>query len=108
MEISNGVNLKNLIKKIVPAFLLDSYHYSLAAIGAFLYWFPSKKLTVIGVTGTSGKSTVVELAVKVFEEALRQSQGKQFKVASLSSIKFKIGNKEWENRLKISPARKRQ
>ncbi len=96
------MNQKNLIKKIIPTFLLDSYHYSLAAIGAFLYWFPSKKLTVIGITGTSGKSTVVELTAKVFEEALRQSQGKQFKVASLSSIKFKIGEKEWENRLKMT------
>ncbi len=99
------MNLKNLIKKIVPTFLLNSYHYSLAAIGAFLYWFPSRlrqgfggqarKLTVIGITGTSGKSTVVELTARIFEEA-------GHKVASLSSIKFKIGNKEWENKLKMT------
>ena len=87
--------MKKLIKKIVPVFLLDSYHYSLAAIGAFLYGFPSRKLTVIGITGTSGKSTVVELTARILEEA-------GFKTASLSSIKFKIGKKERENRLKMT------
>jgi len=96
------MRLKSLIKKIIPDFLLSSYHYFLSWIGAFLYWFPSKKLIVIGVTGTSGKSTVVELCADIFQEAFQQSQGKQFKVASMSSIKFKIGDKEWENKLKMT------
>ncbi len=89
------MRLKSLIKKIIPDFLLSSYHYFISWIGAFLYGFPSKKLTVIGVTGTSGKSTVVELCADIFQEA-------RFKTASLSSIKFKIGDKEWENKLKMT------
>lgn len=87
--------LKGLIKKLIPSFLLNFYHYSLAAMGAFFYGFPSRRLTVIGITGTSGKSTVVELSSSILEEA-------GFKVASLSSIKFKIGDKERENRLKMT------
>ncbi len=87
--------MKSLIKKFIPSFLLDFYHYLLSAIGAFLYGFPSKKLTVIGITGTSGKSTVVELTTRILEEA-------GLKAASLSSIKFKIGEKEWENKLKMT------
>lgn len=87
--------LKSLIKKIIPDFLLSSYHYFLSWIGAFFYGFPSRKLTVIGVTGTSGKTTIVELAVNIFQEA-------GFKTASMSSIKFKIGDKEWENKLKMT------
>ena len=93
MKISNGV--KNLVKKLIPDFLLSFYHYCLALTGAFLYGFPSRKLTVIGITGTSGKSTVVELSSKILQEA-------GFKVASLSSIKFKIKEKEWENKLKMT------
>ena len=96
------MRLKSLIKKIIPLFLLEFYHYSLAGIGAFLYGFPSRKLTVIGVTGTSGKTTIVELCANIFQEAFRQAQGKQFKVASISSIKFKIGDREWENKLKMT------
>ncbi|MDP2910223.1 MAG: UDP-N-acetylmuramoyl-L-alanyl-D-glutamate--2,6-diaminopimelate ligase [bacterium] len=86
---------KGLIKKIIPKFLLSFYHYCLALIGAFFYGFPSKKLVVIGVTGTSGKSTVVEFSALILETA-------GFKVASLSSLKFKIKDKEWENKLKMT------
>ena len=87
--------MKNLIKKFIPSFLLDFYHYSLAAIGALLYCFPSRKMVVVGITGTSGKSTVVEITAKILEEA-------GYKTASLSSIKFKIGDKESENKLKMT------
>lgn len=87
--------MKELIKKFIPLFILSWYHFGLAALGAIIYRFPSKKLIVIGVTGTNGKSTVVDLTTKILEEA-------GHKVASLSSIKFKIGNKEWKNTLKMT------
>ncbi len=57
--------------------------------------FLQKKLKVIGVTGTNGKSTVVHLTTKILEEA-------GYKVASLSSINFKIGEKVWSNKLKMT------
>jgi len=60
-----------------------------------MYGFPSRKLTVIGVTGTNGKTTVVNLTTGILEEA-------GFKVASLSSVMFKIGGKERENTLKMT------
>ncbi len=87
--------MKETAKKIIPSFLLGFYHYLLALMGALFYRFPSEKLTVVGVTGTNGKSTVVDFISRIFEEA-------GFKTASLSSIKFKIGEKEEENRLKMT------
>jgi len=87
--------MKDLIKKFIPDFLLNWYHFLLAFLGAVLYKFPSRKLKVIGITGTNGKSTVVILTTKILEEA-------NYKVASLSSIKFKIGDKEWPNTLKMT------
>jgi len=87
--------MKEILKKFIPDFLLSWYHFGLAFLGAVLYRFPSKKVKVIGVTGTNGKSTVVEMASKILGEA-------GFKVASLSSIKFKIGNREWPNTLKMT------
>jgi len=89
------MNWKSQIKKIIPLFFLDIYHYLLSLLGALLYGFPSLKLTVIGVTGTSGKSTVVELIARILQE-------NGLNVASLSSIKFKIKEKEWENKLKMT------
>ncbi len=76
-----------LVKKI--------YHFYLPLFGAVFYKFPSRKLIVIGVTGTNGKTTVVSMITDILEEA-------GFKVASSSSIKFKIGQKERINKLKMT------
>ncbi len=89
------MGFKNLIKKIIPQFLISFYHFFLVLFGAILYQFPSRKLKVIGVTGTNGKSTIAELTAKILEET-------GHKVASLSSIKFKIINKEWPNELRMT------
>jgi len=87
--------MKALIKKLIPRFLLNWYHFLLVFLGALIYKFPSKKLIVIGVTGTNGKSTVVHLVAEILEKS-------GFKTASISSIRFKIGEKEWPNRLKMT------
>jgi len=89
------MTIKSLIRKLIPNFLLNIYHYKLALLAAILFWFPSKGLTVIGVTGTSGKSTTVDFITRILEESGQ-------KVASLSSIRFKIAKKEWKNELKMT------
>ena len=93
--------IKKIIKKIVPKFLIGWYHYVLAFLGALVYGFPSRKITVIGVTGTHGKTTVVNLATAILE-------GVGYKVAATSSIKFRIAGQEEENKLKMTmPGRAR-
>jgi UDP-N-acetylmuramoyl-L-alanyl-D-glutamate--2,6-diaminopimelate ligase len=85
----------NLLRKIVPQFLINWYHFVLSFLGAFFYGFPSRKLVVIGITGTNGKSTVVDLITRILEESGE-------KVCSLSSIRFKVGEKEQINDLKMT------
>ena len=53
--------IKNFLRSLAPEFFINYYHLLLAFAGAFLYGFPSKKLKIIGVTGTNGKYTVVEI-----------------------------------------------
>lgn len=84
-----------IIKKFIPAFLLNWYHFGLAFSATVLYGFPSRKVKVIGITGTNGKTTIAELSSAILEAA-------GYKVAVLSSIKFKIGDKERENKLKMT------
>ncbi len=83
------------IRKYIPQFLIDVYHFSLAFLGGLFYRFPSRNIKVIGVTGTSGKSTTVFLLSKILEKS-------GYKVAYISSIKFKLGKEEWENKLKMT------
>ena len=87
--------MKQIIKKVIPYFLLDWYYFLWSFLGALFYGFPSKKLKIIGVTGTSGKSTVIKMISSILEEA-------GFKIAALSSIKFKIADKEKLNMLKMT------
>lgn len=87
--------MRSFIKKIIPSFLISWYHLILSFSGAIFYRFPSRKLKVIGITGTNGKTTVSEMAVKILEEA-------GYKVALMNSIRFKIGEKEELNMLKMT------
>lgn len=89
----------NLIKKIIPSFIFiffqPTYHYLMAFLAAVFYGFPSRKMTIIGVTGTKGKSSTVYFLSKIFEVA-------GYKVAALSSIQFKIADKTWVNKSKMT------
>ncbi len=87
--------MKDLIKKFIPSFLLSWYHFLLAFLGAVFYSFPSRQLKVIGVTGTNGKTTTTEMISRVLEEA-------GHKTAVMNSIKFKIGEEEELNVLKMT------
>ena len=53
------------MKKVLPESfvrpLRPAYHRALTFIMALSYGFPAKKLTVIGITGTKGKSTTAEM-----------------------------------------------
>jgi UDP-N-acetylmuramoyl-L-alanyl-D-glutamate--2,6-diaminopimelate ligase len=87
--------IKNLIKKIIPKDILDILHWVFSFIGAIKNRFPSNNLIVIGVTGTNGKSTVVQLLHEIFTEF-------GLNVASASTIRFRIKNKLETNRLKMT------
>ena len=72
--------------------VFSTYHFLWAWVGAGLHRYPSEKIFVIGVTGTKGKTTTLELLNAVLEAA-----GK--KTALLSSVRVKIGDENGKNKM---------
>lgn len=88
-----------LLKKVVPErvvrALRPAYHRTLSHFMAFVYGFPAKKLVVIGVTGTKGKSTTAEMLFAILREA-------GYRSALLSTIRFAIEEESKPNRYKMT------
>lgn len=92
-------SIKKVLKKIIPtklfALLQKIYHFNLALIGALIYRFPSRKLYVVAITGTKGKTSTVEFVNTILEEA-------GYKTAIASTLRFKIGDETKRNLFKMT------
>ncbi|KKP59907.1 MAG: UDP-N-acetylmuramyl-tripeptide synthetase [Candidatus Roizmanbacteria bacterium GW2011_GWA2_34_18] len=69
--------------------LKNVYHLFQAIIANIIYGFPSRKLKVIGITGTDGKTTTTHLIVHILKMAEK-------KVSFISSVFASIGGQEYD------------
>ncbi len=87
------------IKKFIPQWLLKLvrplYHGFLAWLGNIYFGRPSEKLIVIGVTGTNGKSTTVNLLARILQEA-------GYKIGYTSTVTVNIDGVEHLNKMKMT------
>ncbi|MFH1412538.1 MAG: UDP-N-acetylmuramyl-tripeptide synthetase [bacterium] len=87
--------IKRFIPEKVFKALWPLYHFLLGVLGNIVYRWPSHKLIVIGVTGTTGKTTSVFLIAKALEKA-------GYKVGYTSTAMFGNGETEWLNDKKMT------
>ncbi|HAT73686.1 MAG: UDP-N-acetylmuramyl-tripeptide synthetase [Candidatus Moranbacteria bacterium GW2011_GWF2_36_839] len=84
-----------MVKKLIPQSIKNIYHLFQAILANFMYGWLSKNIKIIGVTGTNGKTTTVQMITKILEES-------GARVAMASTINFKLGEKEWVNATKFT------
>ena len=75
-----------LLRKVTPQKIKNIKHYFVSRFYHYYYGKPSKKLKIIGVTGTDGKTTTSNMIYEILK-----TSGKQ--VGLVTSINAKIGNK---------------
>lgn len=86
-------------RKIIPEkifkILQPIYHWLMAFLSALIYRFPSRKTFVLGVTGTKGKTSTIEIISAILEQA-------GYKTALASSLRFKTDKESEKNELKMT------
>ncbi|KKS91410.1 MAG: UDP-N-acetylmuramyl-tripeptide synthetase, UDP-N-acetylmuramoylalanyl-D-glutamate-2,6-diaminopimelate ligase [Parcubacteria group bacterium GW2011_GWC1_43_12] len=101
----DNTGMKKILKKLIPCFIWSIYHWKLSFLGALIYGFPSRKIKVIGVTGTKGKSTVVMLAGKILEEHLSTKLGNN---SPQPPLNLRGGGVGWVSSLTINDGKKEE
>ncbi len=74
---------------------MRTYHLIVAYLGAILYGHPSRKLLVIAVTGTKGKSSTTEMVNSILEAA-------GYKTVLINSIRIKVADRSQPNLMRMS------
>lgn len=90
-----GMGFLNILReKISPQNpLLFLYHKCLVVAAAIFYRFPARRMKIVAVTGTKGKSTTVYLLASILKAA-------GLKVGAAGTIQFQIGERVWVNETK--------
>ena len=82
----------DFFRKILGQRLLNHYHLVCAILANIVYGFPSRKLGVIGVTGTDGKTTTVNMIASILRAGGSNT-------AHLSTVNAQIGEKIYDTGL---------
>lgn len=91
VAVANGaiavIGSDHSVKIDIPYILVKDTRLALAHVSAAFYGFPSRKLTVLGVTGTDGKTTTCNLIFQILKQA-------GIKAGMISTVNAIIGDKE--------------
>lgn len=93
------MNILNLFKRLIPRkiflFFQPAYHFALNFIAALWYRFPANQLAIIGVTGTTGKTSSILMTAAILRSA-------GYRVGYTSTAMFSDGVRDWNNDKKMT------
>ncbi len=89
------IGIKRMIPRTIFNVFQPIYHFVMGFFAALFYGFPSRKMIVIGVTGTTGKTTVTYMTAQVLRHA-------GLCVGYTSTAMFSDGKNDWLNDKKMT------
>jgi UDP-N-acetylmuramoyl-L-alanyl-D-glutamate--2,6-diaminopimelate ligase len=88
--------MRRILRKLIPNSAINyGKHLPTAVLANLKYGFPSRKIVVVGVTGTDGKTTTVNMLYQILKNA-----GK--KVSMISTINAVVGDKTYDTGFHIT------
>lgn len=87
--------MMDFLRKITPAFAMRAYHRVRSFAAAVLYGFPARRMIVVGITGTKGKTSTGNYIWSVLTAG-------GYAAGLLSSANFRIGRTEEPNTRKMT------
>ena len=90
---SNGALVAIVERRVdvdIPQLVVPSTRLALADLAAAFYGRPASRLRLLGVTGTDGKTTTVQLVSQVLESADNHT-------GFATTTDFKVGDRQWDN-----------
>jgi UDP-N-acetylmuramoyl-L-alanyl-D-glutamate--2,6-diaminopimelate ligase len=87
--------MRSIIKKLVPRWVINLYHWKMAVLANIIYGFPSKGMRVIGITGTNGKTTTSFMVRSILMAAGRQT-------GMLTTVSFSFGDQLVQNQMNMT------
>ncbi len=87
--------MKKLIRSFLPQTFIDRWHALQAWLAAAFCGFPARKLSIIGITGTDGKTSVSHYVTQLLHDA-------DFRVGMLTTVAISIRGKRTLNKTKMT------